>query len=203
MFAGRNRLVTRVDWYRRRCFAEPAGEGGRAPRSGFASVRGRSFRLARAARDVLLGGDPPVRLTPRAATGLAVAREGHPHTVHHGRTLVARHTDGVVRRWTRAGPASPSPRPLSAVVVPHRWAKGQWIPLREHVVPASRRAAVAQVPSGLCLPEVDERTVRRRKFAQASPAGLAVATLAARTADLPHAGEVLAEPVRFVRLWGT
>lgn len=32
---------------------------------------------------------------------------------------------------------------------------------------------------------------------------IAMATLAARTADVPHAGEVLAEPVRFVRLTGT
>ncbi|MFH8241594.1 hypothetical protein [Streptomyces sp. NPDC018321] len=53
------------------------------------------------------------------------------------------------------------------------------------------------------MPEVDERAVRGLKFAEALPVRLAVATLAARTADVPHAGEVLVEPVRFVRLTGT
>lgn len=45
--------------------------------------------------------------------------------------------------------------------------------------------------------------MRGLKFAEALPARLAVATLAARTADVPHAEEVLAEPVRFARLTGT
>ncbi|MFG2682956.1 DEAD/DEAH box helicase [Streptomyces sp. NPDC048392] len=205
LLAGRNWLVTHIDWNRKRCFVEPADEGGRARWSGFATGRVRSFHLARAARDVLLGENPPVRLTPRAAARLAEARDRHLHTVHPGGTLVTRHTEGDIRWWTWAGHRANATlaASLSAVVVPHRRASDQWVPLREDVTPASWGAAVAQVPSGLCLPEVDERAVRGLKFAEALPARLAVATLAARTADVPHAGEILAEPVRFVRLTGT
>ncbi|MGW0489000.1 DEAD/DEAH box helicase [Streptomyces olivaceus] len=204
LLAGRNWLVTYIDWNRKRCFVEPADEGGRARWSGFATVRVRSFALARAARDVLLGEDPPVRLTPRATAKIAEARDKHLHTVHSGGNLVTRHTDGDVRWWTWAGHRANATlaASLPSVVVPHRRAHDQWIPLRDDVSPESWRAAVAGVPPGLCLPEVDERAVRGLKFADALPPRLAELTLAARTADVAGAGTVLAEPVRFVRLTG-
>jgi ATP-dependent Lhr-like helicase len=49
------------------------------------------------------------------------------------------------------------------------------------------------------LPEVDEKALKGLKFSEALPRHLATATLARRLADLDHAADVLAEPVRFER----
>jgi ATP-dependent Lhr-like helicase len=49
----------------------------------------------------------------------------------------------------------------------------------------------------MCLPEVDEKALTGLKFAEALPRHLAVATLAARLADLENARSVLLEPRRF------
>jgi ATP-dependent helicase Lhr and Lhr-like helicase len=51
----------------------------------------------------------------------------------------------------------------------------------------------------LVLPEVDDRAVAGLKFSDALPRHLAATTLAARLADLEHAADLLAEPVRFER----
>ncbi|MFV0135037.1 DEAD/DEAH box helicase [Streptomyces sp. HMX87] len=205
LLAGRSWLVTYIDWSRKRCFVEPADEGGRARWSGFAAARVRSFELARGARDVLLGQDPPVRLTPRATAQLTEVRARHLHTAHPGGTLIARHSDGDVRWWTWAGQRANATlaASLPSVVIPHRRADDRSIRLRDDVTPESWRTAVREVTPGLCLPEVDERAVRGLKFGEALPHRLAVATLAARTADVRNAGRVLAEPVQFVRLTDT
>ncbi|WP_406198514.1 hypothetical protein OG920_27845 [Streptomyces europaeiscabiei] len=63
---------------------------------------------ARAARDVLLGNDPPVALTRRAGARLTEAREAHPDVVHPVGTAVARGGDGdggVRRAATEVGRA--------------------------------------------------------------------------------------------------
>ena len=62
---------------------------------------------------------------------------------------------------------------------------------------ASRRSR--ELRDQLCLPEVDDKALAGLKFSDALPRHLAVATLAARLADLDHAAAVLAEPVRFER----
>lgn len=49
----------------------------------------------------------------------------------------------------------------------------------------------------LNLPEVDEKALAGLKFSDALPRHLAVATLAARLADLGHAQAVLMEQARF------
>jgi ATP-dependent Lhr-like helicase len=56
---------------------------------------------------------------------------------------------------------------------------------------------VDAVQGRLCLPEVDEKALAGLKFSEALPRHLAVATLAARLADLDHARTVLAESARF------
>ncbi|HEY0938098.1 MAG TPA: DEAD/DEAH box helicase, partial [Trebonia sp.] len=66
LLGGRTWRVTWTDWKRRRCFVEPGEGGGRARWLGSAPG-GASFELARAMRDVLLGADPPARLTRRAS----------------------------------------------------------------------------------------------------------------------------------------
>jgi ATP-dependent Lhr-like helicase len=58
---------------------------------------------------------------------------------------------------------------------------------------------VDAVQDRLCLPEVDEKALAGLKFSEALPRHLAVATLAARLADLDHAQTVLAESARFER----
>ncbi|WP_211323148.1 hypothetical protein [Amycolatopsis palatopharyngis] len=70
LLGGRSWKVTWIDWKRRRCFVEAADSGGRA-RWHTPGVGGAGFALARAARDVLLGTDPAVRLTQRAQRVLA------------------------------------------------------------------------------------------------------------------------------------
>jgi ATP-dependent Lhr-like helicase len=58
---------------------------------------------------------------------------------------------------------------------------------------------VDTVQNRLCLPEVDEKALTGLKFSEALPRPLAVATLAARLADLDHARAVLMESARFER----
>src|ERR1019366_9442477 len=65
-------------------------------------VSGASFALARAAREVLLGADPPVALTQRAKRALADIRGEHVPTVHPAGTVIVR-AGADVRWWTWAG----------------------------------------------------------------------------------------------------
>lgn len=202
LLAGRSWLVTYIDWSRRRCFVEPTDEGGRARWSGFGGDRVRSFALTRAARDVLLGADPPVRLTKRAAVRLAKVRDAHTDSVHPEVTVVTRLADGDIRWWTWAGHRANATlaASLASAVIPQRRFGDHWIRLREDLTPARWKSAVADATARLCLPEVDGRAVHGLKFAEALPARLAEATLAARTADEEGAQAVLAAPVRFTTL---
>ncbi|CAL9553390.1 ATP-dependent RNA helicase RhlE [Streptomyces sp. enrichment culture] len=200
LLAGRSWLVTYIDWKRRRCFVEPVDDGGRARWSGFGAVRIQSYALSRSARDVLLGTDPPVRLTRRAEARLAAAREAHLDAVHPAGTVVVRGGDGDVRWWTWAGHRANATlaASLPSVTLPHRRVEDRFIRLRDDLTAQSWRAAVADARTGLTLPEVDVRAVRGLKFAEALPPRLAEATLAARLADEDGARAVLAEPVRFL-----
>ena len=89
LLGGRSWRVTWTDWKRRRCYVEPVRGGGKA-RWLTPGVSGASFALARAAREVLLGADPPVALTQRAKRILAEVRDEHVPTVHPGGTVIAR-----------------------------------------------------------------------------------------------------------------
>ncbi|WP_030884858.1 DEAD/DEAH box helicase [Streptomyces sp. NRRL S-1868] len=204
LLAGRSWLVTYIDWRRRRCFVEPADEGGRARWSGFGGDRVRSFALTRAARDVLLGQDPPVRLTKRATVKLAEAREAHLHTVHPGGTVVTRLADGDICWWTWAGHRANATlaASLPSVVAPQRRFDDRRVRLRDDLTPARWKDAVADAAAGLSLPEVDGRAVRGLKFGEALPDRLAEATLAARTVDEDGARVALTEPVRLTVITG-
>ncbi|WP_042366879.1 DEAD/DEAH box helicase [Streptacidiphilus neutrinimicus] len=199
LLAGRSWLVTYIDWKRRRCFVESVDGGGRARWNG-GGERVRSFTLARAARDVLLGDNPPVRLTNRAKAKLAEGRETLLSTIHPGGTLITRSSQGDVRWWTWAGHRANATlaASLSGVVSPHQRTGDLWIRLRDEIGLPEWRKARAEAESALCLPEVDVRAVRGLKFADALPQRLAEATLAVRAADEAGAVKVLAEPVRFV-----
>jgi ATP-dependent Lhr-like helicase len=73
------------------------------------------------------------------------------------------------------------------------------IRLRTDLRLSTWRSATAELKNRLCLPEVDEKALADLKFSDALPRHLAVATLAARLADLDHASSVLAESSRFER----
>ncbi|MFJ8832724.1 DEAD/DEAH box helicase [Micromonospora aurantiaca] len=200
LLGGRSWRVTYVDWRRRRCFVEPADGGGRA-RWTSQGWLGSSFPLTRAMREVLLGNDPPVRLTTRSASRLATIREERSSLVHPGGTCVVR-SRGDLHWWTWAGLRGNATlaATLGEVVDPSQRFDDCAIRLRRDVTRDQWRAVVATTGDQLCLPDIDRRAVAGLKFGAALPERLAAATLAARLADLKAAAAVLAEPVRFTDL---
>ncbi|GIF21391.1 ATP-dependent Lhr-like helicase [Actinoplanes tereljensis] len=199
LLAGRSWQVTYIDWKRRRCFVEPTESGGKArwTAGGFA---GTGFELTRATREVLLGADPPVKLTRRAMDQLATQQEKLSSVVHPGGTVVLRADNHDLRWWTWAGFRANATlaATLSEVVDPAQRFDDRYIRLREDLTPASWRALTADAADRLCLPEVSTKALDGLKFSAALPERLAVATLAARLADLTGAARILAEPARFV-----
>ncbi|WP_250034334.1 hypothetical protein [Paractinoplanes maris] len=199
LLSGRSWQVTYIDWKRRRCFVEPVESGGRArwTNTGFA---GTSLELTRAMREVLLGADPPVKLTRRAVDQLADQREKCSSLVHPGGNVIMRADDGDLKWWTWAGFRANATltATLSEVTDPGHRFNDQYIRLREDLTPAAWRELIADAESRLCLPEVNKKALDGLKFSEALPERLAVATLAARLADLDGARRVIEEPTRFV-----
>lgn len=198
LLAGRSWKVTWIDWKRRRCYVEQADSGGRA-RWHTATTSGAGFALSRATREVLLGADPPIRLTTRARDVLAKVREEHLPTVHPGGTVITRNgTD--VRWWTWAGYRANTTlaATLSGLADEKQRVDDASIRLRADVTHDLWHSGSDDAAQRICLPEVDERALAGLKFGEALPHRLAVATLAARLADLDGAAQVLAEPARFV-----
>ncbi|MFB6560552.1 DEAD/DEAH box helicase [Streptomyces sp. NPDC056400] len=201
LLAGRSWQVTYIDWARKRVFVEPV-EGGGIAKWSSGPLTGLSYTLARAMRDVLLGADPPVSLTRRAAVAMREWRdEEAPHTVHPGGTLINRR-GGDVRWWTWAGYRTNATlaATLSTTTDPLQQPTDCYVRLREDLTPHAWRAARDSVrsASALVLPDVDQRAVHGLKFSAALPTRLATATLAARLADFDGARRTLAESVRFV-----
>jgi ATP-dependent helicase Lhr and Lhr-like helicase len=201
---GRSWRVTYIDWRRRRCFVEPADGGGKARwTTGAGGWSGLGFELSRAMREVLLGADPPVKLTRRAIDRLGQVREDASSLVHPGGSVILRDNRGDdLRWWTWAGFRANATlaATLTEVVDPIQRFDDRQIRLRENVTPAEWRALIADASHRLCLPDVNKKALDGLKFSQALPGRLAMATLAARLADLNGADAVLRESVRFVRL---
>ncbi|MEV1330906.1 DEAD/DEAH box helicase [Micromonospora costi] len=199
LLGGRSWRVTYVDWRRRRCFVEPADGGGRARWLG-TGWAGLSFELARAVRDVLLGADPPVKLTQRANHRLAQERDEKLQLVHPGGNAIVREKDGDLRWWTWGGFRANATltATLSQAIDPVERFDDCSIRLRKDLTRAAWAGAIAAADERLCLPEVDEKALNGLKFSAALPERLARATLAARTADLDNAAAILRQPTRFV-----
>jgi ATP-dependent Lhr-like helicase len=196
LLGGRSWKVSWIDWRRRRCFVETSDLRGKA-RWYTMTHSGSGFALTRACRDVLLGVDPPVRLTRRAAQVIAEARDEAVDVVHPGGTVITRNGDDV-RWWTWAGHRTNATlgATLSGLADEKQRFDDQWVRLRADLTPGIWRAGVADIEDRLCLPDIDDRALRGLKFNEALPQRLATATLAARLADTGHAAAVLAEPVR-------
>jgi ATP-dependent Lhr-like helicase len=201
LLGGKSWHVTYIDWTRRRCFVEPTEGGGKARWTG-GEVAGLSYSLTRAMRDVLLGADPPVALTRRAAARLAEMRELDSAVGHSDGTVIMRTASGDVRWWTWAGYRANATlaSTLGGVADPMQGVEDRYVRLRQGLTPAEWTAGTADAAQRLCLPEVDEKALAGLKFNSALPPRLAEATLAARLADLPHAASVLNEPARFIAM---
>jgi ATP-dependent Lhr-like helicase len=199
LLAGRSWRVTYVDWRRRRCYVEAVDHGGRA-RWLNRGVAGHGFWLTRAMRDVLLGADPPVKLTRRAAEGLSKLRDRRRGQVHPGGTLIVRDSREDPRWWTWAGYRANATlaATLSDLVDPVQRYDDCNLRLRADLTPAGWCDGVADAAQRLCLPEVSGKALVGLKFSDALPKRLAMATLAARLADPDAAVAVLTEPIRFV-----
>jgi ATP-dependent Lhr-like helicase len=199
LLGGRSWAVTYVDWNRRRCFVEPAEGGGKA-RWMTPGLSGLGFELVQAMRSVLLGEDPPVRITPRAVSRLAGLREEQSSVVHPGGSVIARVASDDLRWWTWAGYRANATlvATLSEVTDPMQRFDDRYIRLRSDLTPADWRSLSADAVARMCLPDVNEKALAGLKFSDALPKRLAVATLAARLADLDGATAVLAQPTRFV-----
>jgi ATP-dependent helicase Lhr and Lhr-like helicase len=197
LLGGRSWKVTWIDWKRRRCYVEPAEGGGKA-RWLTLGVSGASFALSRAAREVLLGADPPVALTQRAKRIMAEVREEHLSAVHPAGIVITRDGEDV-RWWTWAGYRANA---TLAATLSHLTDSVQRfddasLRMRGDLTLQMWKAGTADASERLCLPDVDERALAGLKFSEALPERLATATLAARMADLDSAVRVLAEPSRF------
>lgn len=156
----------------------------------------------RAMRDVLLGEDPPVRLTRRAIGVLCDVRENLLDTVHPGGTVIVRAPTGDVRWWTWAGYRANMilRSTLSTVTDAKQQVTDQWVRLRSDLTVDLWRAALQEASDDLCLPEPDEKALAGLKFSAVLPKHLAQRTLAARLANLDAATAVLKEPQRILNL---
>ncbi|WP_433248682.1 hypothetical protein [Actinomadura nitritigenes] len=198
LLGGYSWRVTWIDWKRRRCHVEPAEGGGKAGWIGTGTGIV-SFELARAARDVLLGDDPPVTLTRRARAALGRVREELDFTVHPGGTVICRGPSGDLRWWTWAGNRANATlkATLGGLADPAQRVGESHLRLRDDLRPESWRGVATSLADHLVLPEVDDRALHGLKFSTALPRHLAEATLSERLADLEHAALALTEPHRF------
>lgn len=199
LLGGHSWRVTWTDWKRRRCFVEPAETGGRA-RWLTSTPGGISYELARAMRDVLLGADPPVTLTRRAAGVLAGLRSDAIGRVGDGGTVISG-ADNDLRWWTWAGYRANATlkATLGSLADESQRVDDLSIRLRADLRPRTWAAAVRELRGRLCLPEIDDKALSGLKFSDALPRPLAAATLATRLADLDHSTAVLNEPSYFMR----
>jgi ATP-dependent helicase Lhr and Lhr-like helicase len=197
MLAGRPWQVNHMDWKRHRCYVEPSDARGRM--RWFSPPLPLTFAMCQARREVLLGADPPVRLTGRATDGLAslrADREGH---VADDRSIVERR-GGDTWWWTWAGARANATltAALRTVVEPAARYYNDAVRLRSDVTPADLDQAVRLLRTNeLPEPAVDDRAIRGLKFAEVLPPELAHATLAERIADPRSAAAVLAQPRRW------
>jgi ATP-dependent Lhr-like helicase len=151
-------------------------------------------------RAVLLGADPPAALTRRAAGILSGLRSDAIGRAHSSGTVISG-SDGDLRWWTWAGYRANATlqATLGSLADPSQRVSDISVRLKADLRPGTFAPEACELRDHLCLPAVDDKAVAGLKFSDALPRHFAVATLAARLADLDHAAAVLSEPVRFER----
>ena len=202
LLAGRTWAVTWVDWRRQRCFVEPVEGGGGKAKWDSGGHLGSYFHLTRAVREVLLGADPRVRLTRRAVTALAKAREEYLDLVHPGGSVIVRGQAGDLRWWTWAGARAnlTLAASLGSAADPKQQPNDACLRLNTDLEPHTWAAAKTAAQERVTLPEVSVRALDGLKFNAALPKHLAERTLSARLADVEGARRLLEEPTRFTQL---
>ncbi len=119
-------------------------------------------------------------------------------TVHPGGTVIEQRQDDV-RWWTWAGFRAnvTLAATLSDLADGEQRLTDSYLRLRADLTRETWQESTADAAQRLCLPDVDRDALTGLKFSEALPERLALATAAARLADLASADRVLAEPVRF------
>jgi ATP-dependent Lhr-like helicase len=196
LLAGRSWRVTHIDWSRKRVFVEAADGGGVAKWTSL-GLRGLSFALTRAMREVLLGTEPPVTLTRRASANLAEQRERRGGQVMSDAAAITRDSAGITW-WTWAGYRVNATlvATLSGIADATQRPTDLFLRLTSDLTADRWRAAIGEHVN-LVSPQVDLRAVRGLKFAEVLPDDLAAATVAERIVDRDNTRRVLNEPVRF------
>jgi ATP-dependent Lhr-like helicase len=195
--AGRPWQVNHIDWKRHRCYVEPGEARGRM--RWFSLPLPLSFEMCQARREVLLGANPPVRLTHRADDALADLRADRQGQVADDRSMVERR-GGDVWWWTWAGARANATlaAALPTVVDPAASYVNDALRVRADVAPGDLDHAVRSVGTNArSEPAVDDRALRGLKFTDVLPPELARATLAERAADPVGASALLAQPRRW------
>jgi ATP-dependent Lhr-like helicase len=196
LLAGRTWMPVGIDWKRRICHVEPAAGDGSAKWSSPGVPTGKSFALNQAIREVLLGEDPPVKLTGRSIGALAETRERHAAHVDPD-NLVIRREGPELRWWTWAGyranltlQASLGRLALSDGVTDF------CLRLDRNVSVTEASKALAGVE--LVPPVPDPKAVCGLKFSEALTEALATLTLSSRLSDPEGAQTVLDRPRVFM-----
>jgi ATP-dependent Lhr-like helicase len=195
LLAGRVWQVTSVDWDRRFAWVEPVEGGGKSRWIG--DGRPLSAELCDSIRSVLAGEDPAgVTLTARASSALAEIRSSL-LWVRPGRTAVVK-ADGDVTWWTFAGlHANASLMAGMDSMLGGSKVDNFAIKLDPDLAsPEKVRDYMAALDVDLLpAPSIAGELASKLKFADCLPADIALTIAAARVADTPGVGRVIAETV--------
>ena len=200
---GRAWRVNHIDWHRHRCYVEPADRPARSLWQGVPQPH--SYELCQAQRNVLLGAEPEVEMSKRAAAGLAKLRDEEGHRAAAIATVVEVGEEGA-RWWTWAGARGNATlaAALPRMIDEDGRVDNHSLRLRSDVTMTQMRAAIdAVVGSGeIAAPEATEEAVQELKFGEVLPPDLAISTLSRRLADEAAAHSVLGTRVRLSRSTG-
>ncbi|MCT7657633.1 DEAD/DEAH box helicase [Mycobacterium deserti] len=194
VLAARSWQVTYIDWKRRRCYVEPSDIPARMRWAGDAGPL--SFSLVRAERGVLLGVDPEVTISKRAAKALEEIRENHHIEVSANGLVLLREGDDV-HWWTWAGARANATliAGLSGIADDAQRPDNFRVRLRGTEAAEYLPAALKGLGWDEVLPFVSPAALAGLKFSEVLPPDLAVATIAERLADHDGAKAVAAEPL--------
>jgi ATP-dependent helicase Lhr and Lhr-like helicase len=190
--------VTYIDWKRRRCYVEPAETPARMRWTGEPAPL--SFALCRAQRDVLLGHDPEVTISKRAASALGEMRDEHADVVSSRGNVLLRERDDV-HWWTWAGSRANATLISGLPGVADDTQRPDNVRIRLLGADAGNKldAALRGLRWNDVLPAISPAALGGLKFSEVLPPDLAVATIAERLADPVGAQVVAGEP----RVWAT
>jgi ATP-dependent Lhr-like helicase len=196
---GRAWRVTHIDWSRRRCYVDVSDLPGRSLWQG--GLPPLSYRLAQSQRGVLLGADPEVDLSRRAAKALSGLRDGADGRVWESGTVVE-NRDSERWWWTWAGARANATlaAALPDLVEVSRRTDNHRLRLRPDTSAAQLRTALDQLAAAEALPPplITADAVEGLKFGDVLPPHLAMSTLAARFTDQEGARDITTAAIRWV-----